>query len=315
MNVFISHEILNKDYALKLLLLNVLFFHILLGFDYNLKPEKVNATTYCFFGLAEVMDEHNNGNMVNSCFVNMGKSYLVIDSGPTYQFAAQAYTKMKEIQALPVSFVINTHTHDDHWLGNAYYKELGVAILGSKEFANEPIVQETRMQMRITKEAYAGTKQVFPNILVEGEKTLEIDGKKVIIKSVNKKAHSNSDLYIYIPKYATVFAGDLVFNERIPSIRDGNVKNWIEALDTIRKIDAEFVIGGHGNLVDKHSMDATHAYLSELVQNVSSAIEEGEEIADTVNSVKMEKFKNFKMYESVHRQNVETAYRMLEWQQ
>ncbi len=299
---------------MKLLLLNVLFFHFLLGYDYALKPEKVNASTYCFFGLAEVMDEHNNGNMVNSCFVNMGSSYLVIDSGPTYKFAKQAYTKMKEIQALPISFVINTHTHDDHWLGNAYYKELGVNILGSKEFQNEPKVAMTRMQMRITKDAYAGTTQVFPNEFVESEKGLEIDGKKVIIKSVNKKAHSNSDLYIYIPEYSTVFAGDLVFNERLPSIRDGHLRNWIEALEAIKSIDAEFVIGGHGSLVDKHSVDATYAYLSELVESVSSAIEAGEEIADTVNSVKMENFKNFKMYESLHRQNVETAYRMLEWE-
>lgn len=300
---------------MKFLLLNVLFFHFLLGYDYTLKPEKVNATTYCFFGLAEAMDEHNNGNMVNSCFVNMGESYLIIDSGPTYKFAKQAYTKMKEIQALPISFVINTHTHDDHWLGNAYYRELGVDILGSKEFANEPKVQETRMQKRITKEAYKGTTQVFPNLFIEGEKTLEIDGKKVIIKSVNKKAHSKSDLYIYIPEYVTVFAGDLVFNERIPSIRDGNLRNWIEALDTVKSMDAQYIIGGHGKLVDKHSVDATYKYLSELAEGVSLALEEGADITQTLDSVKMEDFKDFKMYDTLHRQNIETAYRILEWEE
>lgn len=300
---------------MKFLLLNVLFFHFLLGYDYTLKPEKVNATTYCFFGLAEAMDEHNNGNMVNSCFVNMGESYLVIDSGPTYRFAKQAYTKMKEIQALPVSFVINTHTHDDHWLGNAYYKELGVDILGSEEFANEAKVQETRMQKRITKEAYEGTIQVFPNLFVEGEKTLEIDGKKVIIKSVNKKAHSKSDLFIYIPKYAILFAGDLVFNERIPSIRDGNLKNWIEALERIKSMDLEYIIGGHGKLVDKDSVDATYKYLNELAEGVSLALEEGADITQTLESVKMENFKDFKMYEDLHRNNVGAAYRILEWEE
>lgn len=300
---------------MKLLLLNVLFFHFLLGYDYALKPEKVNANTYCFLGLAEVMDEHNNGNMVNSCFVNMGESYLVIDSGPTYQFAQQAYTKMKEIQALPISLLINTHTHDDHWLGNAYYKELGVDILGSKEFANEPKVEQTRMQKRISKEAYEGTTQVFPNLFVESEKTLEINGKEIIIKSVNKKAHSNSDLYIYIPKYSTLFAGDLVFSERVPSIRDGHLRNWIEALETIKSINAEYVIGGHGKLTDKHSVDATYEYLTELEEGVSLALEDGADISETLERVKMQNFQDFKMYETMHRQNVETAYRMLEWEQ
>jgi len=300
---------------LKLLLLNVLFFHFLLGYDYTLNPEKVNATTYCFFGLAEAMDEHNNGNMVNSCYVNMGSSYLVIDSGPTYLFAQQAYKKMKEIQALPVSFVINTHTHDDHWLGNAYYKELGIKIIGSKEFKNEIKVQKTRMQMRISKEAYEGTRQVIPTEFVDSEKTLELNEKKIYIKSVNKKAHSKSDLFIYIPEYSTIFAGDLVFNERIPSLRDGNLNNWIKVLDTIKSKDAQYIIGGHGDLVDKHSVDATYKYLTQLLTQVSLALEEGADITDTLENVKMEDFIDFKMYDTLHRQNVETAYRMLEWEE
>jgi glyoxylase-like metal-dependent hydrolase (beta-lactamase superfamily II) len=300
---------------LKLLLLNVLFFHFLLGYDYNLVPQKVNATTYCFFGAAEAMDEHNNGYMVNSCYVNMGEHYLVIDSGPTYQFAQQTYAKMKEIQALPISFVINTHTHDDHWLGNSYYQELGINIIGSKEFKHEPIAEMTRMQQRITKEAYEGTTQVLPNDFVDANRTLEIDGKKVYIKSVNKKAHSKSDLFIYIPEYSTVFAGDLVFNERIPSVRDGNIKNWIEVLDEIKSMKAKYVIGGHGNVVNKHSIDATYTYLTELQERVSLAIEDGADITDTLDIVKMKDFKNFKMYEALHRANVETVYRMMEWEE
>lgn len=300
---------------MKLLLLSALLFHSLLSFDYALEPKKVDATTYCFFGLPEAMDQHNNGNMVNSCFVKSGKHYLVIDSGPTYQFAQQAYAKMRTIEDLPIAYVINTHTHDDHWLGNSYYNEMGIDIVASKEFANEVKVEKTRMQMRISPEAYQGTTQVFANIFVDKRKTLEIDGKKIEIESVNKKAHSNSDLFIYIPEYETLFAGDLVFNERIPSIRDGNLKNWIEALDKIKAMKLKYIIGGHGDLVDIHSVDATYKYLSQLRQEVSNALEEGEELSDTVNSVTMDEFKNFKMYDGLHRQNVEIAYRMLEWEQ
>lgn len=291
-----------------------MFIHSLLAFDYTLKPEKVSEETHCFFGLPEVMDEHNNGNMVNSCFVNMGTSYLVIDSGPTYSYALQAYEKMKKINNLPISYVINTHVHDDHWLGNSYYASIGVKIIGSSVFKNESKVEMTRMQKRISQQAYAKTTQIFPTIFVKDEKVLDIDGKKVYIKSVNKKAHTNSDLLIYIPDGKIVFVGDLVFNDRLPSIRDGNLNGWLESLDKVRAMDVDFIVGGHGEIVDRTSIDMTYNYIKTLRDRVAMLLEDGEEIGDVVNMVKMEKFKDINFYDSMHRQNVEIAYRMLEWE-
>ena len=299
---------------MKSLLIFTVFFHSLLAFDYALEPTKVSETTYCFFGLSEVMDERNNGNMSNSCFVNMGSSYLVVDSGPTYQYASQAYKKMKNIKNLPISYVVNTHVHDDHWLGNSYYKELGVQIIGSRAFEDEPKVEMTRMQKRISPDAYAKTTQVFPTLLVKDKKTLNFDSKEVHIISVNKKAHTDSDLLVYIPSEKMVFVGDLVFNDRLPSIRDGSLTGWLAALDEVRKMDVKYIIGGHGKIVNRSSIDMTYDYIKTLRERVSSLIEEGEEIGDVVNMVTMDKFKNVNFYDSMHRQNVEIAYRMLEWE-
>ncbi|MFT7003808.1 MAG: cyclase [Sulfurimonas sp.] len=299
---------------MKSLLICVVFIHSLLAFDYKLKPEKVSAQIHCFFGLAEVMDKHNNGNMVNSCFVNMGTSYIVVDSGPSYLYAQEAYSKMKEIKDLPISYVINTHTHDDHWLGNSYYDSIGVKIIGSRLFSDEVKVEMTRMQKRISPEAYHKTTQVFPSIFVNNEMVLSINDKKVYIKSVNKKAHTKSDLLVYIPDKKIVFVGDLVFNERLPSIRDGNINGWLESLDEVRAMDVNYIVGGHGKLVDRTSIDMTYSYLKILKDKVSSLLEDGEEIDDVVNMVEMQEFKDMNFYDSIHRQNVEIAYRMLEWE-
>ena len=299
---------------MKSLLILTVFIHSLLAYDYSLEPKKVSETTHCFFGLSEVMDERNNGNMSNSCFVNMGTSYLVIDSGPTYSYALQAYEKMKQIKNLPISYVINTHVHDDHWLGNAYYAEIGVTIIGSTAFENEPKVHKTRMQMRITPEAYSKTTQEFPSIFVENEKILNIDSKKVHLVSVNKKAHTESDLFVYIPSEKMVFVGDLVFNDRLPSIRDGHLQGWIDTLDEIREMDVEYIIGGHGEIVDRSSIDMTYNYIKTLNERVATLLEDGEEISDVIDMVKMQEFKNINFYDSMHRQNVDIAYRMLEWE-
>jgi cyclase len=298
---------------LKLLLILTLLINYLTAFDYELEPKKISATTHCFFGYSEVMDEHNNGNMSNSCFVNMGTNYIVIDSGPTYSYAFQAYEKMKMIKNLPISYVINTHVHDDHWLGNSYYSELGVQIVGSNGFSSETRVAITRMQQRISPEAFLKTTQVIPLILVENEKLLDVNGTTIHLINVNKKAHTSADLLVYIPKDKTIFVGDLVFNDRLPSIRDGDLKGWTDTLEVIKSMDVTFIIGGHGKIVDRTSVDMTYNYIKTLQEEVSTLLEDGEDISDVVNTVVMEKYKDTNFYDSMHRQNVEIAYRMLEW--
>ena len=298
---------------MKLFLILLILVNCVMAFDYKLEPKKVNEFTHCFFGLSEVMDEHNNGNMSNSCFVNMGTNYIVIDSGPTYSYALQAYEKMKMIKNLPISYVINTHVHDDHWLGNSYYSELGVQIVGSSGFSSETRVETTRMQQRISPEAFLKTTQIYPLVLVENEKILDFYTEKVHLINVNKKAHTSSDLLVYIPHIKTIFVGDLVFNDRVPSIRDGSLKGWVEALDEIKSMDVTYIIGGHGKIVDRSSVDMTYNYIKTLHEEVSTLLEDGEDIADVVNSVVMEEYKDINFYDSMHRQNVEIAYRMLEW--
>ena len=260
------------------------------------------------------MDEHNNGNMSNSCFVDMGKSYLVIDSGPTYQYAREAYSKIQQQKKLPISYVIDTHTHDDHWLGNGFYKSKGATLVGSIAFKELPILDITRMQRRISKEAYKGTQQVIPTVFVDGETTLYFGNKKVIITSVNHKVHTNSDLLIYIPSKRILFAGDIVFNGRLPSLRDGDISGWIKILEKIKKMNVDYIVGGHGKLYTKNAVDFTYEYLTTLKKEILKHIENGDEIGDTVNAIRMLKYKNIPFYDSIHKQNIETAYRTLEWE-
>ena len=71
-------------------------------FDYHLNAKKISDNVYCFFGALESISNENGGNMVNSCYVQTKKSFVVIDSGPTFAYAKQAYAQMQKIAKLPV---------------------------------------------------------------------------------------------------------------------------------------------------------------------------------------------------------------------
>ena len=298
---------------MKLLGLWLAFAGLLLAFEYGLKPQKVGEGIYCYFGKPEAMDRHNNGNMVNSCFVDMGKEWLVIDSGPTYLYAKEASDQISPIKPLPIKHVINTHVHDDHWLGNGYYKQHGATILGSESFDDINVNQRTRMQNRISEEAYHATFPVLPEGSITADQTIMIAGKTVILKRAEEKAHTEGDIYVYLPSHKAVFAGDLIFNDRLPSLRDGDINGWISTLQAIQTMDIEVLVGGHGFRTDKGSLNLTLNYLKELKQGVRAILDRGGDITDAVKELTMPSYSKEGMYEELHKANINAAFQMLEW--
>jgi len=286
-----------------------------LAFEYGLAPVKVDEGLYCFFGKPEVMNDVNNGNMVNSCYVDTGSGWLVIDSGPTYAYAKEALTRMRQIKAQPVHLVIDTHVHDDHWLGNGYFESQGVEVVGPSLFktAVNP-AEPTRMQHRVSPEAYAGTEAKLPTRFVDSNKTLSVGNETIRLIRIDRKAHTGEDMVVYLPGRRTLFAGDLVFNDRIPSLRDGDINGWIAALEMLRTLPLAHVIGGHGDRTGPNADDMTYRYLVALRDTVRTALDNDIGIAEATRRNQLDAFRNTALYDVMHAQNVEAAYRMLEWE-
>lgn len=286
------------------------------AFDYALKPVQITSNVYCFFSAPEVMNKTNNGNIVNSCYVDAGEGYVVIDTGPSYVYAESAYNAMKKIKPLPVKLVINTHIHDDHWLGNGFFTENGVSVVGSDDFLHNVNVHEaTRMQNTISPEAYKGTVMTLPTEIISESTRKKVGNLDVELKIIPRTAHTTKDLVVYLPKSGVLFAGDLVFNDRLPSVKGGNINGWITTLEELEAMGALHVIGGHGRNSDKNSSQMTHEYLSKMRSEIRSAIDAGLGIDETINKVKMSEYNTLKLYDVMQNGNVEASYRVLEWEQ
>ncbi len=263
-----------------------------------------------------MMNKTNNGNMVNSCYVDMGDAWVVIDSGPTYSYAKEAHSKIRKIKDQKIKYVINTHSHDDHWLGNGYYQSIGSTIVGSKVFSTEIAVHETpRMQNHITKAAYHLTTVTLPTHFIDKEKEVFTMGHNTMnIIPITRQAHSKGDLIIHFPELNLLFAGDLVFNDRLLSLHDGQINHWILALKFIDDMNVQTIVGGHGKKYNKAATGVSLSYLLDLKAAVLEALEADMGIDEAVKSITLPQYQNLKMFMSVHKQNVETAFRTLEWE-
>lgn len=287
------------------------------AFDYGLKPVTVTEGVYCFFGKAEAPNARNNGNMVNSCFVDADEGWVVIDTGPTFQYAQQAYEAVtKAVSKKPVLYALNTHLHDDHWLGNGFFKTLGATIIGSASMKAQIDTKAlTRMERSIDKEAFSGTKIVLPDIYVDESYTLKIAQHSIEIKRLTEIAHTNGDLTILFPLNKIVFVGDLNFSDSVLSLRDGDIKGWLKAIEKVEAMSWEYLVGGHGNKTDKNATYLTKTYLTTLLNEVRAAIADGVEIDAITETVTMEAFCDTPLYDELHAKNVFKAYQLLEWEE
>ena len=283
------------------------------SFDYHLKSKKVAEDVYCFFGALENISKKNGGNMVNTCYVQTKEGFVVIDSGPTYTYASQAYAQMQKIKKLPVKYVIDTHIHDDHWLGNSFYKEKGAVLIGPRTYVeNITAGMQTRMQRILGQELFAPTKIVKLDKVVDHNLTLRLGAKKFDITQPVAMAHTKGDLIVYLPSQEVLFVGDLVFNGRITSLRDGSIIGSLKALDMIDKYHAKVIISGHGYQHDENSTREFRAYLSGIKKAVLKAQDEDIGMEKITQIVTMPHFKTLKLYDVLHKRNVLDAYKELE---
>ena len=283
------------------------------GFEYSLRPVEVAKDVYCFFGALENISKQNAGNMVNTCFVKTKEGFVVIDSGPTYDYASKAYTQMQKIQKLPVKYVVVTHDHDDHWLGNSFYKSKGALLIGPRTYEQNVVAgMETRMQRVLGKELYGKTTIVKLDTVVDDNLTLYTGGEKFEIRQLVNRAHTKGDLIVFLPSRGVLFAGDLVFNGRLTSLRDGSILGSIEALDKIDAYGAKVVIGGHGYKRDANTTKQFKRYLVEMKTEVLKALDEDIGMEQVTKKVAMPHYKIMKLYDILHARNVLDAYRELE---
>jgi len=280
-------------------------------FDYKLAPKKVADNVWCFFGALDKPTPENAGNMANNCYVKAGDTYVVFDTGPSYVFAKQAYAAMsKEVGALPVKVIVNSHEHDDHWLGNDFYKQefgaelIGPSLINTKYKAGD----KTRMFKVLPENAIAGTKIIPVDKSIKKEYDFTVAGIDFQVIPVPVKAHTGEDYFLFMPQTKVLFAGDLVMNGRITSGRDGAVIGQITALDMIKAKNWDVLIPGHGFITDKTATDEARLYFTLTRDRIMEAIDNDIDATEINEKVTLPEFKDKKMYDILNSNNVSYAF-------
>ena len=105
---------------------------------------------------------------------------------------------------------------------------------------------------------------------VPGGVTKLTDGGREIQLHVVGRAHTDGDVFIYLPKEKVLITGDAVVGW-MPFIGDGYPEDWVQSLATLEKLDFTHIIPGHGDVAPKSQITFLKNYLADLVDAVKKA--------------------------------------------
>jgi len=218
---------------------------------------------------------------------------------------------------VPVCYVINTHIHYDHVLGNAAFKHKGVEFIGHEQLA--PAMEANRdfflgnFRRELGKDA-SPDDIIGPDRLVHDSLELDLGGRHLRLVA-RPPAHTHSDLTVYDEKTRTLWLSDLLFMRRIPAL-DGSLKGWLALLEKLRAMPADRVIPGHGPVSAPWPGAAADEvrYLTTLRDQIRGKLKQGLFMEDIIEQVGSKEKKRWLLYQSQHKRNVSRAFTELEWE-
>lgn len=272
-------------------------------------------------GLLEDWGPANDGRVANGGFIVGSRCVAVIDPGGSVVAGRALKQALRRVTALPVCYVINTHAHPDHVLGNAAFASNDGAppprFVGHERLAAALAARGPYYLNALKRDfgaAHADATIVAPTVAVSGEQTLDLGGRTLELTAW-PTAHTDADLTVFDKHTRTLWLGDLWFVGHVPVV-DGRLNGWLKTLDALSRQPVALAVPGHGapSRDWPAALQPQRRYLEQLRDDVRAAIKQGRSLADVVNRIEADSAPQWLLLDSFHRRNVTAAYAELEWE-
>jgi glyoxylase-like metal-dependent hydrolase (beta-lactamase superfamily II) len=218
----------------------------------------------------------------NPGFLATNDGVLLIDS-PQQPIDALRWKERLSEHGRP-RYLINTEPHQDHIRGNAFYPE--VEVLGqtgmqprydqaSPGFFSQDIIERTKTEDPDSVHLIGHPDYPANRITRTFEDQLTLQIGNHTVQFIHMPGHTAPQTSVYIPQEGVVFTGDNVFQKTRTWIQEGNPWQWLDALESIRALDIETIVPGHGEPCDKSYLNVQAQVIKDWVGVVEDMIAKG----------------------------------------
>jgi len=209
---------------------------------------------------------------------------LVVDSGHFPTLAARMVADIRRLTGKPVRYLVNTHWHPDHWLGNAAFARAypGLTIF-STEFTRAQIESQwpaferqyrdsAAVVERLAKMVAQGTSgdqhaylsasltdapsslhawhalvTMPPTATFTDRVAIDLGNRRVEIRFLGR-GNTDGDAVVFVPDARVAATGDLVVSPTPYAYPPAHITEWIGTLSHLEELGASTYVPGHGEI-------------------------------------------------------------------
>ena len=191
--------------------------------------KKLTETVYVW------SDVHPSGlYTTNDLIVITTDGVLVADGQKDAETTKKMVDRIATLTRQPIKVVVIGSEHGDHTGGNASFP--AVTVLKSP--------------------------------LPEGKRKIVKMGGTEIQVLDNGRAHTGTDLEVYLPVEKILFVSEVYSNHIFPNMRAAVPTEWIQTVKNVRQLDANMVIPGHGFIEAGPAMKASLAEFEQSLEYI-----------------------------------------------
>jgi glyoxylase-like metal-dependent hydrolase (beta-lactamase superfamily II) len=264
----------------------------------------------------------NAGHVLPTSVLVSGRQALVIDPGPSHRHGDRVKRSLACRFGAQVRWIVNTHAHSENVLANSAFAQ-DVAAGRTQILATAPTREGMALRCpdclasltrRVGADGMAGTQIVLPTrTLTEGE-VLRLGPWRLRVMRV-EHAHTEGDLVLWDAGQRVLWAGGLVYPDRVPELAQGHLDGWIAALERLQALGPKQVIATTWSVAGAAgpppALQGTRDYLVALRNKTLQAMDEGGQ-PQNIDRVALPAFRHWAGYGERHGFNVQRAWRELE---
>jgi cyclase len=265
----------------------------------------------------------------NAVIVIGDDGVLVVDTTQLPSIAAHLVDTIKQLTDKPVTYIVTTHWHPDHWTGNgvvraAWPDAVLIATATTRELARtkaqpfigtrytrDTVAQVTAMladpkaTLEPIRRAYyvLGVDQIRaygdelehatiapPTLTFDRDVTVDLGAREVRIAFLGR-GNTGGDAVVFVPDVKVVATGDLLVNP-YPYAIGSYIDEWIVTLGALRALGATTYVPGHGPVEhDAAYLDTVVALLTSVRDQVRAAAAKHLSLDDTRKAVDVSAFR------------------------
>lgn len=289
-----------------------------LAADFRLKVEEVGHGIFALVGPLGDRSYENHGLNATFAVIDTPDGAILIDSGASRFGAELLEAEALRLTGKPVRWVINTGSQDHRWLGNAHFIAKGAQVIAharTVKTQHQEVGHQLERLAPALKERLEGTEPAHATHVIKADTETLVLGGRSFEMHYFADAHFAGDVVLWMPETQTLFAGDLVYMNRILSIRPfSSAEGWLAAFGKLAAFDAAAIVPGHGSVTDAAGARRdTGDYLAFVVDGARKFAEDmagaEEALTELGDAGQFERLQN---YAELHRANVHQAYLQIE---